>query len=139
MMWNERGKTRCYLFSSRCGVRCQWNYPKGHRCFLTQHLVQPPSDTGECRRDRRMRVNDCCDIVSMSVDCEMHTDLAGHLPVSIELSSLKIDDNYVGRPQQELADTGGSDQQTRVIQSNGKIARRSRHKPQSIKQSAESD
>ena len=84
-------------------------------------------------------MNDRCDIVSVSVDCKMHTDLASHLPVSIELSSLKIDNDHVGRPQQELADTRGSDQQTMVIQSNGKIARRPRHEPKTIKQSAESD
>jgi hypothetical protein len=84
-------------------------------------------------------MNDRCDIVSVSVDCKMHADLAGHLPVSIELSALKIDDDHVGRPQQELADTGGSDKQTLVIQSNGEIARRPRHKPQTIEHSAESD
>src|SRR6266513_50796 len=136
MIWDERGKTRGHLFGSRRGIRCQWDYPESHHSFLTQHLVQSPAHAGECRRDRRMRMNNRCDIVSMSIDCEMHTDLASRLPVSIEMSSLKIDDNYVGRPQQELADTGGSDQQTRVIQSNGKIARRPRHKPQAIKQSA---
>ena len=79
------------------------------------------------------------DIVSMSVDREMHTEFAGHLPVSIEMSSLRIDDDDVGRPQQELADTSGSDQQTPVVQPNGKIARRPRHKSQTIEHSAESD
>src|ERR1700680_2612242 len=136
MVWDERGEASCHLFSSGCGVCCQWDYPKSHRRLLTQHLVQPSSDTSECRRDRRMRMNDCCNIVSMSIDCEMHTDLARHLPVSIEMSSLKIDDDHVGRCQQELADTGGSDQQTRVVQPNGKIARRPRHKPQTIEHSA---
>ena len=38
-------------------------------------------------------MNDRCDIGSMSVDCKMHADLACHLSVSIELSSLKIDDD----------------------------------------------
>jgi hypothetical protein len=86
-----------------------------------------------------MGMNDRRNIVSMSVDRKMHADFASHLPVSIELSALKIDDDHVGRPHQELADTCGSDQQTPVIQSNGKIARRPGHKPQTIKQSAESD
>ena len=84
-------------------------------------------------------MNNGCDIVSMSVDCKMHADLASHLPVSTELSALKIDDDHVGRPQQELADTGGSDQQTAVIEPNGKIARRPRHKPQTMEHSAELD
>jgi hypothetical protein len=83
-------------------------------------------------------MNDCCDILSMPVDSEMHTDLAGHLPVSVKLFSFKIDDDHVGRPQQELADPGGSDHQTGGVQPNGKIARRTRHKAQAIKQSAES-
>src|SRR5882762_4233994 len=122
MVGDEGGKTSCHLFGPRCGVCCQWDYPKSHGRFLTQHLVQPPSDTGECRRDRRMRMNDCCHIVSMPVDCEVHTDLASHPPVSIELSSLKIDDDHVGWPQQQLANPGGSDQQTRAVQPNGKIA-----------------
>ena len=84
-------------------------------------------------------MNDRCDIISMPVDCEMHADLASHLPVSIELSALKIDDDHVGRLQQELADTGGSDQQTLVIQSNREIARRPRHEPQTMEHSTESD
>ena len=84
-------------------------------------------------------MNDRCDIVSVPVDCEMHADLASHLPVSIELSALKIDDDHVGRLQQELADTGGSDQQTVVIQPNGKMARRPRHEAQTIEHSAESN
>jgi hypothetical protein len=84
-------------------------------------------------------MNNSCDVVSVPVDCEMHTDLASHLPVSIQMSSLKIDDNHVGSLQQELADTSGSDQQTPVVQPNGKIARGPRHKPRAMKQSAESD
>ena len=84
-------------------------------------------------------MNDRRDVVSMPVDCKMHTDLASHLPVSIELFPLEIDDYQIGRPHHELADTGGSDQQSPVIQSNGKIARRPRHKPQTIEHSAESD
>ena len=72
------------------------DYPESHNSFLTQHLVQSSADTGEGRRDRRMRMNNGCDIVSMPVDCKMHTDLASHLPVSTELSALKIDDDHVG-------------------------------------------
>jgi hypothetical protein len=84
-------------------------------------------------------MNDRCNIVSVSVDREMHADLARHLPVSIELSALKIDNNHVVRPQQELADTSGSDQQTLLIESNGKIARRPRHEPQPMEHFAESN
>jgi hypothetical protein len=69
----------------------------------------------------------------------MHTDLAGHLPVPVELSSVKIDNDDVGGPQEKLADTGRSDQQAMSIQPNGKIARGPRHKSQAVKQSAESD
>jgi len=96
MVWDERGETSCHLCGSRCGVICQRDHTESHHSFLTQHLFQSPADAGEGRRDRRMRMNDRCDIVSVPVDCKMHTDLASHLSVSIELSSLKIDDDHVG-------------------------------------------
>jgi hypothetical protein len=96
MVWDERDETSCHLFGSGCGVCRKWDYPESHHSFLTQHLFQSPADAGEGCRDRRMRMNDRCDVVSMPVDFKMHTDFASHLPVSIELSPLKIDDDHVG-------------------------------------------
>jgi len=71
---------------------------------------------------------------------QMHADLASHLPVSIELSALKIDETMTMSADlsKDLLTPVGVTSRRWSSQSNGRLPDVP-HKPQTIEHSAESD
>src|ERR1700733_27983 len=87
----ERPKARGNFARTCGGVLGEWDCSESHDALLAKDLVESFAGAGETGGNRRMGVDDCRNIMAHLVDCEVHSNLAGHLTGADEELALRTD------------------------------------------------
>jgi len=124
---------------SRRAITGEGNASQAHNDFADQGLGEGDACGGKAGRGGRMGVDYRAHIRAQAIDQQVHADLAGHVAAAGDALAFPIDDNHVGQTHGALADAGGGDQDTIVVQADGEVAVHGGHEAAGVQHSSVAD
>jgi hypothetical protein len=121
-VWDVRLEGRTEIGSARSGIANQRDFAKAYNDFGKERLIETLPGRGKSRRRGRMSVANGVYVRPHAIEKDVHADFGGNPSLPLQMTTLEVNDDKVGRGHHAFVEAGGSGQNAVRIEADRQIS-----------------